>query len=284
MLACNEGSKAGWLASLDLEFRRRADATILARRVHLGPLRVQKPFYPEGAEVCHTLLLHPPAGIAGGDALAITATATSDAHALLTTPGAGKWYRSAAPWASQRLNFEVGAGGVLEWLPQETIVFDGALASMQTRVSLAEKAGFIGWETLCLGRRASGESFSSGAIRLLTRIEREGRPIWLERGMLEGGSRLLQSAAGFAGYSVSATLLATGEGLDAAVLAACRQQRPAEDRALCGLTLLPDADVLVARYLGHSSEAAKAWMIALWRLLRPAMLGRKAVEPRIWST
>ena len=132
MLAYDEGAKTGWLASLDLEFGRRADATILARRSHLGPLRVQKPFYPEGAEVCHTLLLHPPAGIAGGDALEITATATGDAHALLTTPGAGKWYRSAAPWASQRLNFEVGVGGVLEWLPQETIVFDGALASMQT--------------------------------------------------------------------------------------------------------------------------------------------------------
>jgi len=284
MLARADGAEAGWLASLDLEFGRRADATILARRSHLGPLRVQKPFYPEGAEVCHTLLLHPPAGIAGGDTLEITATATGDAHALLTTPGAGKWYRSAAPWASQRLNFEVGVGAVLEWLPQETIVFDGALASMQTRVSLAEKATFIGWEILCLGRRASGESFSTGAIRLLTRVEREGRPIWLERSMLEGGSALLQSAAGFAGYSVSATLLATGDGLSAAVLEACRQQRPTEEGALWGLTLLPDAGVLVARYLGHSAEAARAWMTALWLLLRPAMLGREAVEPRIWKT
>ncbi|MBI1175707.1 MAG: urease accessory protein [Sideroxydans sp.] len=282
MLACNNGGKAGWLARLNLEFERRATATILARRSHLGPLRVQKPLYPEGAEVCHTLLLHPPAGIAGGDELEITATVADGAHALLTTPGAGKWYRSAGAWASQRLDFAVGTGAVLEWLPQETIVFDGALANMQTRVALAEQAGFIGWEVLCLGRRASGESLASGALRLSTRIERAGRPIWLERGMLEGGSTLLQSPAGLAGYSVSATLLATGEGLDPALLAACRQQLPAEAGARHGLTLLPD--MLVARYLGHSSEAARAWMTALWLLLRPAMTGRAATVPRIWNT
>ena len=281
MLA-SKNIEAGWIARLNLGFECRADATILAHRSHLGPLRVQKPLYPEGPGVCHTLLLHPPAGIAGGDDLEIVAAVADRAHALLTTPGAGKWYRSAGSWAAQRLNFEVSAGGMLEWLPQESIVFDGALANMQTRVSLAENAGFIGWEVLCLGRRASGEQFSSGAMNLSTRIERAGRPIWLERGMLEGDSKLLQSSAGFAGYSVSATLLAVGAGLDPELLAACRKQVPAEQGALHGLTLLPD--VLVARYLGHSAESARAWMTALWFLLRPAMAGREALMPRIWNT
>jgi urease accessory protein len=227
MLA-NKNIEAGWIARLNLGFERRADATVLAHRSHFGPLRVQKPFYPEGPGVCHTLLLHPPAGIAGGDDLEIVATVADRAHALLTTPGAGKWYRSAGPWAAQRLNFEVGAGGMLEWLPQESIVFDGALANMQTGVALEKNASFIGWEVLCLGRRASGEHFSCGAMNLSTRIAREGRPIWLERGMLEGGSKLLQSSAGFSGYSVSATLLAAGAGLDPALLAACRKQIPEE--------------------------------------------------------
>ena len=281
MLA-SENIEAGWIARLNLGFERRDDATILAHRSHLGPLRVQKALYPEGPGVCHTLLLHPPAGIAGGDDLEIVAAVADRAHALLTTPGAGKWYRSAGSWAAQRLNFEVGAGGMLEWLPQESIVFDGALANMQTRVTLAEKAGFIGWEVLCLGRRASGEHFATGAMNLSIRIEREGRPIWLERGMLEGGSTLLQSSAGLAGYSVSATLLAAGTGLESGLLAACRKLVPVEQGALHGLTLLPD--VLVARYLGHSAEAARAWMAALWFLLRPAMAGREALMPRIWNT
>lgn len=282
MMLASKNIEAGWIAKLNLGFERRADATILAHRSHFGPLRVQKPLYPEGPGVCHTLLLHPPAGIAGGDELEIVAAVADQAHALLTTPGAGKWYRSAGLWASQRLNFEVGAGAVLEWLPQESIVFDGALANMQTRVVLAENASFIGWEVLCLGRRASGEHFSSGAMNLSIRIEREGKPIWLERGMLEGGSKLLHSPAGLAGFSVSATLLATGGGLDSELLAACRKLVPQEANAQYGVTLLPE--VIVVRYLGHSSEAARAWMIALWSLLRPAMIGREVLIPRIWNT
>ena len=282
LLACNNVAETGWQARLDLGFERRAEDTILARRSHLGPLRVQKPLYPEGSEICHALLLHPPAGIAGGDDLEISAAVGEGAHALLTTPGAGKWYGRARSRAFQRLHFEVASKGVLEWLPQESIVFDGALANMQTSVALAENASYIGWEVLCLGRRASGERFSSGEIGLATRIEREGRPIWLERGMLEGGSRALQSSSGFAGCSVSATLLATGAGLDPDLLTACRKLSPAENGARYGLTLLPE--LLVARYLGHSAEAARNWMVALWSLLRPALAGREAEAPRIWKT
>ncbi|NNM69974.1 MAG: urease accessory protein, partial [Gallionella sp.] len=93
---------------------------------------------------------------------------------------------------------------------------------------------------------------------------------------------LLDSPAGLAGFSVSATLLAVGGGLDAELLAACRKLVPEEADARYGVTLLPE--VIVARYLGHSAEAARAWMIALWRLLRPAMAGREALMPRIWNT
>ncbi|MBZ0090761.1 MAG: urease accessory protein UreD [Sulfuricellaceae bacterium] len=272
---------AGWQARLQLGFERRGGDTILGRREHFGPLRVQKPLYPEGRAVCHVLLLHPPAGIAGGDELDIEAMVGEGAHALLTTPGAGKWYRSAGLSAAQRLRFDVGRGGALEWLPQETIVFDGAQAGMKTRIALAAEARFIGWDVLCLGRRASGERFESGSIRLETRVEREGRPLWLERGRLEGGSPLLESPAGLAGHSVSATLLAVGP-VDAALLAACREILPTEAGARHGITVLPE--VLLARYLGHSSEAARAWLTALWRLLRPALLGREVQTPRIWNT
>jgi urease accessory protein len=275
-------SAAGWQARLQLDFERRDPATILARREHFGPLRVQKALYPEGDAICHAILLHPPSGIAGGDELEIGVRVGPQAHALLTTPGAGKWYRSGGPEASQRLNLEVAENGVLEWLPQETIVFDGARARMETEIVLGREACFIGWEVLCLGRRAAGETFASGEIALQTRVEMEGRPIWLERGKLEGGSALLESPAGLAGYSVSATLLAVGPGLDAALLAACREVVPAETGARYGITALPE--VFVARYLGHTSESARNWFAALWRILRPAMLGCEANTPRIWNT
>jgi hypothetical protein len=107
---------------------RRDDSTILARREHRGPLRVQKALYPEGPGVCHAIVLHPPAGIAGGDQLEIRVEADAGAHALLTTPGAGKWYRSSGAQSSQRIHIKVGAGATAEWLPQESILFSGALA------------------------------------------------------------------------------------------------------------------------------------------------------------
>jgi urease accessory protein len=271
-----------WQARLALGFERRDGRSVLARREHFGPLRVQKSLHPEGPEVCHAILLHPPAGIAGGDELDIRVNVENNAHALLTTPGATKWYRSAGLWAQQKLTLEIAANATLEWLPQETIVFDSAYAKMQTHISLAGEALFMGWEVLCLGRRASGEKFERGTLQLATRVELEGKPIWIERGKLQGGSPLLDSPIGLNGYSVSATLLAAGREIGSSLLARCREVQSLESESRQGITTLPK--LLVARYLGHSSEAARGWFIDLWRLLRPALAGRDAQNPRIWNT
>ncbi len=264
---------ASWKAELALDFERRGAKTVLAGRRHYGPLVVQKPLYPEGDAVCHAIVVHPPAGIAGGDELEICATVGRDSHALLTTPGAGKWYRSARVWARQRLTFRVA--GSLEWLPQETIVFDAALADMGCAVDLAPQARYIGWDILCLGRSGSGERFGRGACRVATEIRRQGTLLWLERGRLEGGGALLESPAGLGGRTVCATLLAAGE-IEAGLVTACREVREV------AVTLLPG--VLVARYLGDSSEEAKRCLARIWSVLRPSLCGREAIEPRIWRT
>lgn len=273
---------SAWQARLRLGFQRRDGGTVLARREHHGPLRVQKALYPEGPEVCHAILLHPPSGIAGGDELDIGIEMDAAAHALLTTPGAGKWYRSAGPRASQHLRFDLAPGSVLEWLPQETIFFDGALAHTCIHVHLQGDARFFGWEVLCLGRRASGESFDLGELRLETRIDSDDGLLWLEKGRLDGGDPLLASPVGLAGKSVCATLLAAGLAIDSSLLAACRAIPLAEADAQAGLTVLPQ--LLVARYLGHSSEAARHWLSQIWQMLRPTFAGREAQTPRIWNT
>jgi urease accessory protein len=270
---------ASWKAELRLEFERREGRTVLAGKWHDGPLVVQKPFYPEGDAVCHAIVVHPPAGIAGGDELDFSARAAEGAAALLTTPGAGKWYRSGGAWARQRLEFDVRDGACIEWLPQETIVYDGALAEIRTEVRLAGRARFMGWEILCFGRTASGERFRHGACKLQTSLKRDGKLLRLERGRIEGGGTLLDSPAGLAGEPVCGTLLAAAEGLQA-VLASCQGVRP--ESGAGAVTLLPG--VLVARYLGSSSEAAKRYFVQLWRLMRPAVAGIEAREPRIWRT
>src|SRR5438132_12824784 len=140
----SEPVAASWKARLSLSFARDGNRSVLAERSHVGPLVVQKPLYPEGDAVCHAIVVHPPGGIAGGDELALDVRCERGSHAVLTTPGAGKWYRSAGPWAKQSLAFDVA--GTLEWLPRETIVFDGALAAFECAVNLSDGARYIGWE------------------------------------------------------------------------------------------------------------------------------------------
>lgn len=275
-----EPISAAWRAELALGFERAAGKTMLARRRHDGPLVVQKPLYPEGEAVCHVIVVHPPGGIAGGDALQIAIDAGAGAHALLTTPGAGKWYRSAGPEASQSVVLEVAPGATLEWLPQEAIVFSGARARMATEVRLQGDAGYLGWEIVCLGRTGSGERFATGESRFSSAILRDGRPLWLERGRVTGDGAPMASAAGLAGQPVFGTLAAAFPALGRAERDACRAVSPEEGRG--GITLLPG--VLLARYLGASTESARRWFSALWRILRPACAGREAVEPRIWRT
>lgn len=271
-----------WQACLDLGFERRDARTILARRHHSGPLRVQKSLYPEGQDLCHAIVLHPPAGIVGGDELRIVAELGPGAQALLTTPGAGKWYRSAGHLAEQAVTLKVGAGGTAEWLPQENIMFSGAVAHMSTAVELAEGARFIGVETLCFGRRASGETFERGSLRLATDIRVDGRLLWRERGRIEGGSPLLHSPIGLAGFTVCSTVLAAGSDIAQETLRACRAVTAKESGAQCGVSAMPQ--LFVGRYLGHSAEAAREWFVTLWQYLRPALLGVPAQTPRIWNT
>lgn len=273
-------SRTSWHASLALGFELRGGKSILAARRHDGPLVVQKSLHPEGDAVCHAIVVHPPAGIAGGDALLIDVRAGEGAHALLTTPGAGKWYRSAGARASQRVRIEAAAGSAVEWLPQETIVYDGALADITWEARLAADARLIAWDIFCLGRTGSGERFARGDCRLESRIHRDDRLAWLERGRIEAGSRVASSPVGLAGHTVFGTLVAAHPQIAAETVAACRavEARSGE----IAITLLPG--VLVARYRGDSTEAARACFAALWAVLRQPIVGRAAVAPRIWST
>jgi urease accessory protein len=268
----------GWRAEIALGYERQGARTVLARRRHDGPLVVQKPLYPEGDAVCHTILVHPPGGIAGGDELEVSAGASAGAHALLTTPGAGKWYRSSGRWARQRIAFEIEAGAALEWLPQQTILFDDAWADMELCVNLGAGARYVGWEILCFGRTGSGERFSKGQVRLGTEIRREGRRLWRERGDIRGGSALMRSAVGLDGRTVCATLHAAAPDLGADTLALARQ---ASDETVA-VTLLPG--ILVARALGDSSELLRERFARLWSVLRLPVMGREPHMPRIWRT
>ncbi|NQD91310.1 urease accessory protein UreD [Pseudomonas sp. CrR25] len=266
-----------WHAELQLGYDREGDCTRPTLRRHSGPLRVQKHLYAEGPEVCQHIIVHPPGGIAGGDRLAIDASVGPGAWAQLTSPGAAKWYRAATP-AYQHLRLRVEGGATLEWLPQESIVYSGAQAELSTCIDLVGDARLCYWDLLTLGRPASGERFAAGHFQSELNIRRDGRLLWHERQRVSGGDGLLDSPIGLAGRPVFATLLMTGE-VDAERLQQCREL-PSAVRG--DLSQLPG--LLVARCLACEALQARAWLIDLWRLLRPELLGRNAVPPRIWNT
>lgn len=270
-----------WEATLQLQIERVGSRSVLTGRQHCGPLVVQKPFYPEGDGAVHLLVVHPPGGIAGGDRLSIRVDVKAGAHALFTTPGAAKWYRCPNGGATQSANFHVAAGGVLEWLPQETILFDATRARIVTDVSLDPGAAFAGWDILCFGRRASGEGFRQGYFQQRFEIRGDDKIIWFEAGQLRGGDAMLTSPLGLAGHSVCGTFVISSTDLTKVPMAALRELRPGEN-CRYGITLLPQA--LVARFLGDSAEDAKAYFAGLWAMLRPVLFGRAACPPRIWRT
>ncbi len=278
---------AAWRGELALDFERRADRTVLARRHHNGPLLVQKPLYPEGDAVCHAIILHPPAGIAGGDALDLQVRCAAGAHALLTTPGATRWYRSTGASASQVVSIQVEPGGCLEWFPQENIVFSGALASSALRVHLGVGASFIGWDILCLGRRGSGERFDRGVWRVDNRLYAADRLCWIEAGRVDGGGSALAARPVLAGATVSGTFMAFAPHLDEALLRALRlrcQDVVTEHAGIAQLAISLLPGLFIGRYLGDSAEQARGFFTGLWQHARPVLGGRDAREPRIWKT
>ncbi len=277
-------ASAHWQARLFLRFSDDDGVTRLTERSHVGPLRVQKPLYPEGADVCHAIIVHPPGGVVGGDELTVEAHVQMAAHALVTTPGAAKWYKANGKVSTQTIQIQVDADAGMEWLPQETIFFDAADVRLLQSISLAKGARYISSEILCFGRIASGETFSTGKITQHTVIRREGKLIWLEQGTLAGGSAAMHSAFGLGGNSVSATLIAAGGTVPSAVINALRAEADSVLNGTGSFGVSQLHGLVVARYLGNLSETARALMLLAWRHLRIEVMGRDAVELRIWNT
>ena len=276
-----------WKASLALTFAERLGATLLVRRGQQGPLAVQRPFFPEGRRVCHAYVLHPPGGIVPGDSLALDIVADKGAHALVTAPAATKVYTSDGRPSKLVQNLRVADGALLEWLPPETILFEGAHVDLRTRVDLSGCAGFIGWEVLCLGRPACGERFREGACRQRLEVWRDGSPLVVERARYQGSMHdaIHDAGWGLRGASVTATLFATvpnlGKDASVAVLAGLRALAVAKDEFSSATQV---SGVLVMRFLGKSVERAHVLFEQAWHILRPTLFGRPACLPRIWST
>lgn len=286
----------GWHGRLSLGLAHREGRTVAARLAHQGPLRVQKLLWPEGPALAHAILLHPPAGLAGGDNLAVDIALEPGSAALFTTPGAGRWYRGDAA-ASQTVRIDVGAGAALEWLPQETVLHDGVIGAQTMRVEAAADATALGFDVLVLGRRASGERLQQVDFHSRLDLVHGGRRLLAEHARIDDhafGAAAL-GAAHVSGllWALSAQPLDTGlaEDCEAAIdaMLGVRDAHAATVRgwgidATIGGASLVDPHLMLVRVIGHSPQTVRAALVAAWARLRPPLFGREAVLPRIWHT
>ncbi|WP_051326780.1 urease accessory protein UreD [Aliagarivorans taiwanensis] len=284
MEAQTETSLRSWPARLDLGFAQLVGKTRLLHNHSQGPLRVQRPFFPADDSACHCYLLHPPGGLVAGDHLRIGVDCAEASQVLLTTPSSGKVYRSNKLRQAQiqQQQFSLAEGSQLEWLPPETIVFDGAQGELHSRFDLAEDARLVAWEITCLGRQAGNHPLTEGSLKQSIEVWRGERPLLLEHTRIDAASSLNNPAA-LAGKTVYACMLATVDHLSDTEQQQIQQQlRDMIDDKALAMTLI--RGLLVLRYLGDRADRAMDHFKASWQVLRPSVMGRPASPPRIWNT
>ena len=274
----------GWQAKLRLDYSVEAQRCV-ARHVHEGPLRVLKALYPEGDRVCHHVLVHPPSGLVGGDELQINLYLQAGAHALITTPGATRFYGSDGLTAQQHVQAHVAEDATLEWLPLEALAYNRCQANNQAVFHLAHGSRLIAWDVTALGLPHANQPFVQGQFQ--QHLEIAGT--WLERGLIDAkDQRLLHSPLGLNGHTCVSTLVfAQGH----AMADTLREQVVAMARELCESHPLrwqsgvssPDERVVVVRVLSAQVENAMALLRSIWLQWRQQCWQLPAVMPRIWA-
>ncbi|MEN9630715.1 MAG: hypothetical protein RJA10_3943 [Pseudomonadota bacterium] len=272
---------AGWRAHLSLHYTRDGERTIALDR-HEGPLRVLQRLYPEGPGICHHVIVHPPGGVVAGDRLEVDARLDAGTHAVVTTPGATRFYRSTGADAVQQATLSLADGARLEWLPLEAIAHRDCQAENRVSLQLAPGAQALGWDVLALGLPAAGEAFDRGCF--LQHLELPGA--WLERGLLRGDDALLlDSPLGLGGRRVLATLwLVAGAAWPNVRRDALLDAARAEiGDAQAGVTAA-HPQVIVLRALAARVEPAMQLLQRVRAAWRQVAWGLAAEPPRVWRT
>jgi urease accessory protein len=273
-----------WHAQLNLDYAVQANRTVV-RHQHTGPLRILQSLYPEGDAICHNVLVHPPGGLVGGDTLEIQVTARGNAHGLVTTPGATRFYKSSGEAALQRTHIQLQDKARLEWLPLEALCYNGCLAENRLTIDLAPQAEFIGWDVTAFGLPLANQPFERGSLR--QHIEVPG--LWLERGLLDASdARLMQGSLGLAGHCCMASIFfISGTKLDRvrrelALDTARNLMAPHSLNATAGATA-PNDRMVVVRVLAPVVEPALQLLKSVWAAWREVLWMKSASSPRIWS-
>ncbi len=279
-----------WNASMQLTFKNSCGTSVLEDLKSYGPLRVLNLFYPEPCDglsrTCHCYLLHPPGGLVSGDCLNIGIKGLRDSRVLITTPAATKIYHADSKGNCQRQQVRIElCGSDLEWLPQETILYNGARPQLSLEVRLSADSSFIGSEIICYGRKACQEEYLEGLTTQRVSIYLEDNPVCLEQLRLEGGSRLLKAPYGMRGRNCIASVYAYSSRVEelssGCHTLASRLESFAREYG-CDAAVSFRNQLCVVKFIGDNSRIARKFVLKVLAYLRPVVSKRTLCVPRIW--
>ncbi len=271
-----------WEAHLQLGLVQKNNKTLLYKRRHVGPLTLQRPFYPEDDGTCHLYILHPPGGVAGGDSLQLDLVCKENTSTLVTTPGASKFYQSNGFTAWQSQNLSVKESACLEWLPQETILFNGSNVNSTTKVKLESSSTFIGWEVVSFGRPACLEEFSTGVFKQSFEIWCGDKPLLIDKVTVKDRAEVFSSLWGLQSQPVMGLMTVVNQETKLLQQAKVNIQEKIKDHAHLSVSVMND--VLVCRCLDTNSMSIRDQFIEIWKTIRPVSINKQPCEPRIWAT
>jgi len=273
-----------WRADLKLDYTLESQRTVV-RYLHQGPLRILQSLYPEGDQICHNVLVHPPGGLVGGDTLDIQVTVAEGAHGLVSTPGATRFYKSGGHPALQQVVAHLADNAKLEWLPLEAIAYNDCEATNRAIFNLAPSAELITWDVTALGLPSSDMAFTQGHFQ--QHLEIPG--VWLERGNIRGeDTRWLNSPLGLAGSKCLASLVfASGSAIDSdrttQALEAAREVIESHPlRLQAGITCV-HPQVIVLRVMSPLVEPTMDLLKKVWAVWRHTLWALPSTPPRVWS-
>ena len=273
-----------WRADLKLDYTLESQRTVV-RYLHQGPLRILQSLYPEGDQICHNVLVHPPGGLVGGDTLDIQVTVAEGAHGLVSTPGATRFYKSGGHPALQQVVAHLAVNAKLEWLPLEAIAYNDCEATNRAIFNLAPSAELITWDVTALGLPSSDMAFTQGHFQ--QHIEIPG--VWLERGNIRGeDTRWLNSPLGLAGGKCLASLVfASGSAIDSdrttQALEAAREVIESHPLRLQAGITCAHPQVIVLRVMSPLVEPTMDLLKKVWAVWRHTLWALPSRPPRIWS-
>ncbi len=274
-------TQMGWQGHLNLTYTYHNQQTLITDQYSQAPLKIQRPFYPEDKEICHSIILHTAGGMVGGDRLAQQIYLKPHAKALLTTAAASKIYGSNDQPTQQTIVLDLAENAVLEWFPQENIIFNQANYQQSLQVNLAPTATLFSWEITRFGRTARGEQFTAGEWRSQTEIRQNGHPLWIDRQHLTGGE-FIHSANSLKGCAVAGSFIYLGKSVNSQTIEQIRELwRNLDGKGQVGVTQSL-GDGVICRYRGHSTAEARHWFVQIWHLLRRIQLQWAGIYPRIW--